>query len=191
MKHTFGCLGLMILSLTLLGCRTMSGDAGSPPAKESKMVDFKIAGGQTVKCPITDSGPLPAEGGPYRVEEAGLAMGRDESGEHTFLIRTFGITVGRGGTPSHITVEDVTDDTAVLMVDDKDPKIVKGYWKGHASPLTLSEDSTPWIFDDKPTIKIYRITISAKNTPDVILYQPSWYAAQVKRSIAQWAKKKS
>jgi len=43
----------------------------------------------------------------------------------------------------------------------------------------------------KPKTKIFKITISTQNTPDVILYQPSWYAAQVKRQIAEWVKKKS
>ena len=153
------------------------------------MVEFKIAGGQIVKCPATDVGPLPAENGPYKMEVAAFMTGQDETGKHTFLIFTFGLTVQKKGKPAHITVEDVTDAAAVMMVDDKGPKIEKKYWRGDAAPLMVQEASTPWVFDQKPTIRIFRVTISAKDTPDVVLYQPAWYSAQAKSQIARMAKK--
>lgn len=118
-------------------------------------------------------------------------MGRDESEKHIFLIFTFGMTVQKQGKPTHITIEDVSDEKVVMLVDDKSPKIEKKYWKGYAAPLMVLESSTPWVFDEKPTIKIFRVSISAKDVPDVILYQPAWYAAQVKKPLAIMAKKNS
>ena len=143
-----------------------------------------------MKCPATDAGPLPAESGPYKMEVAAFMLGQDESGQHTFLIFTFGIAVQKKGKPTHITVEDVSGDTAVMMVDDKAPKVEEKYWKGDADPLMVQESSTPWIFDDKPTIKVFRVTISAKGVPDVILYQPAWYPAETKSQVARMAKGK-
>lgn len=172
---------LVLLSLCVAVC--------SQAAESSKMVEFKIAGGQVVKCPATDAGPLPAESGPYKMEVAAFMTGQDESKQHTFLIFTFGISVQKKGKPTHIRVEDVSDESAVTLVDDKSPKIEKKYWRGDAAPLMVQESSTPWVFDGKPTIRVFRVTISAKDGPDVVLYQPAWYSAQAKSQIARLVKK--
>ena len=152
------------------------------------MAEFKIAGGQTVKCAVTDAGPLPAESGFYKMVGAGFALGPDSSGKHMALIFAFNLNVDKKGKPTHVLVEDVSGNSAITMVDDKSPKIEKG-WSGRAKPITISESSTPWIFDNKPTIIIFKVTISAKDTPDLVLYQPASYPAQMKAAVAEFAKK--
>ncbi len=158
-------------------------------AATAKMAEFKIAGGQTVKCAVTDAGPLPAESGPYKMVGAGFALGPDSSGKHMALIFAFDLTVDKKGKPTHVLIEDVSGSSAVAMVDDPSPKIEKKSWSGSAKPTTISETSTPWIFEDKPTIMIFKVTISAKDTKDVVLYQPAYYPAQMKAAVAAFAKK--
>jgi hypothetical protein len=154
----------------------------------TRMIEFKIAGGKTVACPTTDAGPLPAENGPYRVNVAGIALGRDADRKNAFLIFTFRLSVGSKGELKRVVVEDVSGESAVTLVDDRSPKVGAGTWKGNAAPLILSRKSTPWVFQNRPTIKVFRITVSAKNSADVVLFQPTWYPRQVKVGIVQFAK---
>ncbi len=153
------------------------------------MMAFKISGGQTVKCPITDAGPIPAESGPYKMKVAGFLLHREPDGRNPTLTFTFGFEVQKTATLTHVTVEDVSDDKAVLLVDDTNPKVETAYWKGNAAAVGVSKKSTPWVFDKKPTIKIFRLTIDSRDNPEVILYQPAWYPAQSKAQIVQWATK--
>jgi len=158
-------------------------------ADDVKMVPFKIAGGQVVKCPCSDSGPLPAESGPYKMVGAGFELGPDSSGKHMALIFAFNLTVDKKGKPTHVLVEDVSGSSTITMVDDPSPRIEKKSWSGSAKPAIISESSTPWIFENKPTIMIFKVTISAKDTPDVVLYQPAYYPAKMKAAVAEFAKK--
>ena len=157
-------------------------------AAASRMTEFKIAGGQTVKCPITDEGMLPAESGPYKMEVAAIMLGKVEDQNITFITFTFGIDVSRKGKPTRIVVLDVSGEKEITLVDDPSPKIEKKYWKGDAKPLVVDENSTPWIFEKKPTTKVFKIIISAKDTADVIMYQPALYSVDFKRQIAMMAR---
>jgi len=152
-------------------------------AAEAKMIAFKISGGTTVTCACTDSGPLPAESGPYKLIGAGFALGPDPSGKKFFLIFGFDLVVNETGKPTHISVEDVSGEAASSMVDDNSPHVKNHAWQGNAKPMIISEQSTPWLYDPKPTIKIFRVTISAKGKQDVVLYQPAWYPAPTKAQI--------
>ena len=154
------------------------------------MVELKIAGGQIVKCAVNSAGPLPAESGPYKMTGAGFALGPDESGKRVALIFAFNLETGGKAKPSHITVEDVSEDPVSMMVDDPSPKIEKKAWSGRAKPVVVSEKTTPWLYDGQRTVMIFRVTISAKDSPDVVLYQPALYAAQMKASVVDFAKQK-
>jgi hypothetical protein len=159
-------------------------------AATPRMQEFKIAGGQAVTCPVTETGPLPAESGPYKMVTAGFALGPDPTGKHLALIFGFDVNVNPKGKPTRVLIEDVSGDVASTMVDDSNPKVEKKNWSANAKPILISETSTPWIFENTSTIKVFKVTVSAKDTPDVVLYQPAFYPAQMKAAIAAFAKKK-
>jgi hypothetical protein len=179
LRESIRATGILALSTVL---------AAQATAQAPRLVEFKIAGGQTVQCPATDAGPLPARSGPYQMEVAAFMTGKAGDGKPPSLTFTFGLSVENNAAPARIRVEDVTDEAAILLVDDREPKLVKKYWRGDAAPTPVSEQSTPWIFDPKTTIRVFKVTISARNAPDVILYQPAWYSAQAKRQIASRVK---
>ena len=148
-------------------------------------MELKISGGKTIKCAMSDAGPLPAQSGPYKMEVAGMMLNQDEDSKSTSLIFTFGLRASTVALPTHIVVEDVSGAKAITVIDDGTPKFEKDYWKGNAAPVVLSEANTPWLFDGKPTIKVFKITISVKDAEDVIMYQPSWYATESKAMIIE------
>ena len=135
------------------------------------------------------AGALPAESGSYKVEVPRIMVAQGASGKETSLTFTFVISVQQRWRPTHIIIEDVSDDGAVIRIDDKDPKLVQNQWKRFAAPLKVSDRLTPWIFDGKPLTRVFKVTISSKDAPDLILYQLAWYPAQAKGQIADLVKK--
>jgi len=77
MKNVFP---LLIVAL-LMGC-------SSPQSRTymgHKVIEspFELSGGEVVKLPITDDGPIPAETDSYKVEVAGFSVGKSETQSHT------------------------------------------------------------------------------------------------------------
>lgn len=162
--------------------------AGVRAAEGTRPMVFTITGGQKVECLVNDSGPLPAEHGPYKVEIAGILPARGNDRKTIYLIFTFGLSVAKGAAPGHVVVEDVSGKDTDILVDDWNPVVANGHWKGSAMPSILSKTSTPWMFDGKPTFKVFKITISGKDSPPVVLFQPAWYPGQWKAGVLQFAK---
>jgi hypothetical protein len=152
------------------------------------MVSFPISGGQTVKCPVTDGGPIPADNGIYKIVGAGFGM--DKEGKEPVIFFGFNFSVQKPVPVTRVVVEDVTDEKAVLLVDDNSPKIESLLWTGKAAEQKVSKSTTPWLFDKKPTIKIFRFTISAAGSPATVMYQPAWYPVQTKAQVLKWASQK-
>ena len=147
----------------------------------TKTAKFTISGGQTVECPVTDGGPLPAEKGPFKVDVAGLTTDRVDG--DLVLKFVFGVTVQGTMELSRVRVQDVSGPDAVTLVDDKNPKIAKNQWSGYAKPVRLSASTTPWLFDGKPTIKVFQVTITSPDHSEIILYQPAWYSREAKTQL--------
>lgn len=184
MGQHISCAGNTMRTLRLLAAILCTA-VGLRGAEGTRPMVFTITGGQSVQCLVTDSGPLPAEHGPYRVEVAGIGLSQDAHGGTLSLIFTFGLRVAGPNAPGHIVVEDVSGDRAVTLVDDRNPDVEKGYWRRNAAPLPLSRQSAPWMFDGKPTFKVYRITISGKDSLPVVLFQPAWYPRQWKAVVVR------
>lgn len=167
------CFGLAIYSSAFAFA-----ESGSRSGK------FEISGGQTISCQVADAGPFPAaEWGPYKMNVAAFAAVPDDN-NNTFLVYTFGLYIQKKAKPTHITVEDVSDEKAVTLVDDKKPQIGKKYWRFDTAPSYVADEKAHWLFDlEKETVRIFRITISAKDVADVILYQPARYSADAKNRI--------
>lgn len=155
------------------------------PVATAKTAAFKIAGGQTVRCEVTEAGPLSARHGPYEMTTAGFSFGPDASGQHLALVFGFDLSVARRTKPTRIRVEDVTGEKAILLVDDQAPQTDRGFWSANAAPITVSRDSVPWLFETGPTTKVFRVTISAAKKADIVLYQPSIYAAATKAALVE------
>jgi hypothetical protein len=154
------------------------------------LMPFKILDGQTVECPVTMSGPLPAESGPYKVVGAGFGLAKNADGGVS-LAFGFDVVVADTGKPTRIVVEDVTGATPEVLVDDPHPQLVNGRWSGNAEPVVVADGSPPWLFDRKATIKVYRFTLSAKDRADTVLYQPASFSLQTKAAIVQMARGKN
>lgn len=157
-------------------------------AAQTVMVSFPISGGQTIKCPVTDGGPIPADNGTYKIIGAGFGM--DKAGKAPVIFFGFNFSVQKSVSLTRVMIEDVTDEKAILLVDDKNPKIESLLWTGKAAEQKISKSTTPWLFDNKPTIKVFRFTISATSSPDAVMYQPAWYPVQTKAQVLAWASQK-
>ena len=142
---------------------------------------FKISGGEIVYLPVTDSGPIPSEDEVAKIEVAGYLIGPGKGeNKRAYLTWTFSVSFKQKKDLVSVRVEDVTDDKPILLVEDKLPIINNDIWKGKHKPLLINEDSLPWIYDKKTTIKVFKFTLTFKDNSTNIIYQPAWYSKQVK-----------
>jgi hypothetical protein len=145
---------------------------------------FKLAGGQIVNLPVTDDGPLPAENYLVKIEVAGFSLMPADSAATSTLTWTFAFKSKRGMKLEAVTVEQVYPDTVgVELVKDTTPSMTDRTWHGDAEPLPMTAGSTQWLFESGRSTFVFKITIKAKGFDPVVLYQPSWFGEESKRTF--------
>lgn len=152
-----------------------------PGALLAKLREITILGGEKIKAEFQGSMPLPAEKDGIRIEAAAFMVGGGN------LIYAFGFTTKKG--LKKVVVEDVTNKTATVLVEDSTPKLESGYWKGEATPLPLSKSGVPWVYAQGDTSMVFRFFVTLDGaTEPVVLHQPAVFAGAVKKQLQQLAR---
>jgi hypothetical protein len=141
---------------------------------------FTILGDQKIKAEVQGGMPLPAEKNGIKVIGAGFVMGKGE------LTWAFNFTSQKPVTK--VSVEDVSEKAAVLLVEDEKPSLKEDMWSGQAGSIAITKADSPWIFTRGDTTKVFRfsITLSGESEPTVI-YQPAVYPKDTKKLLQQFA----
>jgi hypothetical protein len=150
-------------------------------AAHAKPKEFTILGDQKIMAEVERGMPLPAEKDGIKIEAAAFVIGDGK------LIFTFGFDTR--ATPKKVVVEDVSGSSAVVLVDDIAPEVKKNYWLGNASPLPLSKNGVPWVFERGDTTKVFRFTVALPDREQpVVLYQPAIYVGATKKQLQKMAR---
>jgi len=150
---------------------------------------FPIAGGEIVRLPTADAGPIPAENREVKIEVAGFAVGPSpEDPKKAVLVWHFGFTAKRLRELESVEVAEVSpSDVAVPLIVDSKPELIENYWKSTISGVPVGSETTPWLYEEKASIFVFRFTLKQKNKKAFVLYQPAWFSAEAKdefRAIA-------
>jgi hypothetical protein len=86
-----------------------------------------------------------------------------------------------------VIVEDVTFDPVKTMVSDLEPVLREDAWRGFAEPLAITKEAVPWVYDDKPMMKVFRFTVRYDDDQQSILHQLAMFPAAAKKAILQAA----
>lgn len=142
--------------------------------------EFTYLGTQKLKHSVDKGGPVSTENGDIKIEVTGH-VGALEPGVGLTLEGAYGFTVKRPLTITRVRVEDVSGETAKLMVDDEKPELsAEGYWKGRGDSVLVDAQRPEWIHVLGDTWRIFRFTITTAQKGDIVLLQPSWSSAEMK-----------
>lgn len=139
---------------------------------------FVISGGEVVSLPVAKGGALPSENEDIKIEVAGFLM----DGAKKELTYTFGFSLKSEASITSVRIEDVSDTTSELMVNDVKPKSGK-YWKGYSVPKTIADKNLRWILVDADSVRIYRFTITTSTGTKHVMYQASLYPGASKQLL--------
>jgi hypothetical protein len=99
---------------------------------------------------------------------------------------TFGIKLKQPIQLRSIRIEDVTEGTSVLLVNDQAPQVEAGAWTGYTGAIEPTASSLPWLFDNNPAKRTFRFTITDLNGQDSVLEQTVTYAMKAKKDLIKW-----
>ena len=147
---------------------------------------FKIADNQNVELRLTDAGAIPAENEDYKIEYAGLTLAPSpENQKIPNLFFGFAFTNKSDANVSEIIVEEVfPSENAIVIYEDKNPHFIDKRWVAkHVHPVIPSQEITPWLYNSKGSIYIFRFTIKKNDGRSATLLQLTWFSRAFKSSL--------
>ena len=170
---------LIILISTLVGCASKS--------KETYMgydvinIPFSVAGGDVIHLRVTDAGVIPAEGNGFKMQVAGFNVGKSKVNKNIAeLVWGFAFTSTNTEKIESISIEELAPTKTIKLLAKVDkPKVIDGRWQLNLEPINANKVNTPWIFRDKASIYVFRITINLESGKQTILTQAAWFSKPV------------
>jgi hypothetical protein len=143
---------------------------------------------QTILAKVTNGGPIPAENDYFKIEAAGFIVGPSkENPKSAVLTWGFGLTSKTGLQINQVNVVGVfPSKTERLLLKDSSPTLnEKNFWSGTTSSLEANSASTPWLYENRASLYVFKFVIKPVNKPEVILYQPAIFSETAKEKFRQ------
>jgi len=175
----------ILLIATLVGC--------SSKPKETYMgydvisVPFNIAGNNVVHLPVTNAGVIPAEGNGFKMQFVGFNVGESKVNKNVAELE-WGFAFSSTNTEKieSIVIEELAPTNIIKLLARVDkPEVIGGRWQLNLEPINANKVNTPWIFRDKASIYVFRITINLESGKQTVLTQAAWFSKSV---LANYAK---
>jgi len=159
---------------------------------QTKDVSIAVSGNRTITIAMKDGMPLPAEDRNIKIQVAGLGSAPDKADPtKRAIFWIFGFTQKDGPKISEVKIEEVyTEKPDRLVTTDGSPTLKKSEWSTHTESVVISESTTPWIYEPKNSVFMFRFTIQFEGGGQSILHQLSMFPAQAKAYLSQPIKKK-
>jgi hypothetical protein len=157
----------VVCLLVLVGCAT-----------EAPTVRLTIAGGQKLIVSMKD-GRVEGEQSKYmQVGMARFLYNLDKKqGSYTFVV------LFDGSVPASVTIEDVSDSKAVIMVQDQQPVLKEQVWHHECPSIGINDPSVAWMHDIDDSFRVYRFTVVLRDGQKVVLHYASTYPGYVKTNL--------
>ena len=99
---------------------------------------------------------------------------------------TFGLKLKQPVQLRSIRIEDVTEGSPVLLVNDQAPQVDGSAWTGYTGAIEPSASALPWLFDNTPAKRTFRFTVTDLNGQDSVLEQSVTYPVKTKKDLIKW-----
>ncbi|MEM7281855.1 MAG: hypothetical protein AAF438_09540 [Pseudomonadota bacterium] len=160
---------------------------GTASANESELTSrtVRLGNGDTIKHLYEDGVPVLMDNKHVKIELAGYQLGSDNKGVTWRWAFTLSL---KENPPSVITVSDVTEGRARLLIQDNQGMFTGLRWFGQGDKFYPSAEALPWLYDSGTTQRIYRLDMRLTTGEHKVLYQPAIYTAESKRKILKLIK---
>ena len=159
-----------LLLVALAGCAT----------GEYSLV-IKVSGGEKVHVVLGRGGPVPTEEDGIRIESTTSAPDAEKKN----LIYTFEFSDAKSRGLQSVKVEDVSEETPYLLVEDAKPQLTNHRWRGVSRPLGVGAGPIQWVMQLGNTTRVFRFTLVFADGKKAVLHQGSMYGDAVKAGIRQ------
>ena len=99
---------------------------------------------------------------------------------------TFGVKLRQPVQLRSIRIEDVTEGSPVLLINDQAPQVEASAWTGYTGAIEPSASALPWLFDNTPAKRTFRFTVTDLNGQDSVLEQTVTYSVKTKKNLIKW-----
>jgi hypothetical protein len=82
-----------------------------------------------------------------------------------------------------VRIEDVTDDSPILVLEDRAPGIDERRWSRQSDLVRANPRLIPWLFEFERTTRVFRITVRETNGKTSILYQAVLFTPKAKKDF--------
>lgn len=146
-----------------------------------RYVPVRVAGGQTVQLSRQGQSFREAENSLAAVTNAGLTAVNQDG--NPYLRWTFVVRLKRPTQLRSVRVEDISGSTPALLINDQAPATQTNQWTGFSGLIEGSAASTPWLFDNYDTTRVFRLTITESSGQSYVLYQGAFFSANKKAEM--------
>ena len=161
-------LGLILLGV--VGCAT--GDVSMVAT---------ISGGAKIRVPMGPNGAALTREGGVQINTAGFTLNPEKK-----FVYVFEFTVEGNRPLRHVRVEDVSDETAVTLVDRADPVLSPtGQWRGESEPLSTGNGRLKWLATVSNSLRVVRFTLTFADGKTQVLHQGTVFPSGLKSTVRQ------
>lgn len=137
-----------------------------------------IAGGGKVAVPFGKNGVEFTKGDGVQIESAASTLDAEKK-----LVYNFAFRDAKARALRRVVVEDMSDDSPTLLVEDNAPILDQGRWSGSSRAFAWGEPELRWIATISHTMRVYRFTITFADGEKLVLDQGSLYPNVLKSAI--------
>ena len=165
------CWTLLLVVLLCLG-------VGGCATGEVAMV-ATIAGGQKIRVPIGPGGTVLTNEGGVQIRLANFFVNKDKK-----IVYSFAFADIRDRALQRVQVQDLSDEVAVMLLDDTQPKSERdGVWHRESEPFEFNDPRLSWIATISNSLRVFRFTLTFSDGKTMVLQQGMLYPAGLKESV--------
>ena len=143
------------------------------------MVKVPIAGGERILVDMSRRGLVGEEDKDVKVIVAELRANPKEKKALYSIVLEFKATAR----PRSVKIEDVSENTASIMIDDADPKVSGKLWFWTGAPMSADAPQLHWINEIDESFRIYRVSVALDNGRQVSFHHVMFYTPMLKWMI--------
>ena len=140
-----------------------------------------IAGGEKIRVPIGSNGAALTREGGVQINTSSFTLNPEKK-----FVYVFEFTVERNRPLRHVRVEDVSDESAVTLIDRADPTLsAAGRWRGESEPLSTGSERLKWLVTISNSLRVVRFTLTFADGKTQVLHQGTLFPAGLKSTVRQ------
>jgi len=166
-----------MLRTTLLLLIVFAGLTGC--VSEGPLVKIPVSGGERILVDMSRRGLVGEEDKDVKVVVVELRPNPKEKKALYSIVLEFKTSAR----PRSVKIEDVSENSASIMIDDANPKVTGKLWFWASAPKTADAPDLHWIHEIDESFRIYRVSVALDNGRQVSFHHVMFYTPMLKWMI--------